>query len=664
MEESWVQRFRNIAKKQRSTLTEASITEDHRLILKRRDQSSIDAGPIKVKLPGSIVTISSDVSITEPDIYVTKDGAVWHAAASEGRYQGGTHSTPDAACWTGDRFMVPVYMYDSYSNMLQSRDGGTWVFHPDKVTFNPTTNARINGMAASGTGLVVAVGYGFGEDENAVLTVSYDFGETWVVFPTLDLDPPMFPYSPPTLAGVCVKNEFEWTITDGIYVWYTFDGGGHWSEVIYPNDFQINNSYGSGMKWFNGYWWFYGQTYAGTDEWDTPLIKSIDLVNWFPVVTPWSGTYPPFGTYLEVNAADVIEMTLLTQATFDTGTASWVTGSYTPVPNSLLLAFIETAGFSTDPPASITANGLTWHLVDAVAYNATVTALWVYRAMGPSPTSGSMTVVPGYIGQYGQIHIIQAENVSLDGSDGSGAIGNYDDNRADESSSDPAGSSLTITISGSSDKKIIVAGIVNTLNPGVTISPGSFCAGLGSTIQNLAVHRSMRTEWKKTTGLTINASVPGSTTQWMGVAIELVPNPDYAIHNNSSGYINILECDPLTNTMIANGDGPVTNTSVMMSDDGGEHWFEVGYLIDAHVVEDYGYEGIYKWLIDWYFESGGGMAYGYGWWFLLNGGVTPDNNWPAMIRISPSGQISEPVYPSEQVLRTAFIILSGGDVTF
>lgn len=439
MESAWMRNVRSIIRKQTQSIVDGTIV-DHRLLLKRRDGSEVDAGPIKVKPPGSIVLVaySNYPPGEEPDLYTTRDGAIWSPGTSEARYQGGTYEHPNSACWTGDRFLVPIYTYDDYSPLLQSRDGGTWAFHPDKTNFQ---NNGIYGMDATGTGLVVISGEDLGYPPVSSLIISRDFGETWNILP-MDSDLyDIWNSVHPWLDSVVLKNDFEWvviqnSVSDIIprgHFFYTGDAGGHWTEFEYPLDMWPSTNIAAGLRYFNGYWWMYGEGH-GTDEWDTPLIKSADLQTWIPVVTPWSGTYFP-AAYLG----------------------------------------------------------------------------------GPDDLSG--------------------------------------------------------------------------------------------TILN-------------------------------------------------------LECDPLTNTMIASGHSQYNDSKIMMSDDGGSHWFEVGYLNDDDFRIDHDFDGIYKWPIDWYFDEGGGLAYGYGWWFAVNAAQTPSSTDPPMIRISPSGQISEPVFVAQQQAMDAYILISGGDVTF
>lgn len=444
MEAPWIQHLRDIVQKQRNSIVDGSINSDHRLMLKRRDASEVDAGPIRVKPQGSIVLFVSPFGTPpdppEPDIYVTKDGVTWQAASSQNKFAQGEVATNkvDCGCWTGDRFMVPVYGYIETS-MMYSRDGGNWNWHPDKETFSLSANGLINGMDATGDGLVVTVGKALGVDADQYLVVSRDFGETWAPLTSLDVDPAI---GFEGLQVICIKNEFEWVIGDYTNTWYTFDGGGHWSQVIVPTDWAIDRTYiyGSGVRFFNDYWWFHGQGY-GIDEWDTPIIKSVDLRTWAPVVTPWSGTYPPVQTYFDI--------------------------------------------------------------------------------------------------EY----------------------------------------------------------------------------------------------------------LPGTT------------------HDSNSGVVDVMEVDRLTNTMICSGSNQFNQSLVMMSHDGGLNWFEIGWDVDAHFVEDYGWVGIYKWSS--YGLSAnleGGIAFGYGWWYIANR-TTPGDIYPSMFRISPSGEITEYIYPPQHKDMLSVLLLAGGDVT-
>ncbi len=313
MEENWIQRVRHIAKLQAHGVVDAIINDGHHLILKRRNGQELDAGEIKTRRPGAVVTVAyqtdSESYDAEPDIYATRDGGLWLPASSQGRWQGGTQSRPNCGCWTGDRFLVPGYNYTAsepdfegnvagYSQILQSFDGGNWAFHPDVLNFSAFARGTINGIAASGEGVVLVVGTGgFGLEGDGIMAVSRDFGDTFEVYPE-DVD--RFPFMAPefnSLHGACCKNNIEWVVGDGYNLWYTFDGGGRWGHVVFPNEFfYLEPDYGFPVRYFNGYWWIYGNGGGPGDE-DTPLYKSENLVDWIPVVTPWSGTYPQLEPY-------------------------------------------------------------------------------------------------------------------------------------------------------------------------------------------------------------------------------------------------------------------------------------------------------------------------------------------------------------------------------
>jgi hypothetical protein len=106
MEEPWVQRIRDVLTKEKKSIFDSKISDDHHLMLRSRDGSYIDAGEIKEKQPGSIAYLAYYVYSGEPDIYSSKDGDIWSAAASAGRFTYGTSSHLDSGCWTGDRFLV------------------------------------------------------------------------------------------------------------------------------------------------------------------------------------------------------------------------------------------------------------------------------------------------------------------------------------------------------------------------------------------------------------------------------------------------------------------------------------------------------------------------------------------------------------------------------
>lgn len=304
LEQGWVRHVRSLAKKQLQTIVDGSITEDNHVVLRRGDQSEIDIGVIKESKPEAIVYVGWD-QYNGYDIFTSTDADTWTQSGLDYPAMNTEGTGANTGCWTGDRFLLSAPHNDAKrSVLLQSKGGTSWSTHPDRDTFSDTS--EIFSIDATQRGFVVAVGSGFGVTDDGSVAISQDFGQTWSVLPN---DPAVYPFSGTPLYGVCVKNEFEWLVkryTFGVNIvtdiWYTNDGGGNWSPVSIPSEFQpyVQSGLGTGMRYFKSHWWLYGDG-SGSGEWDTPLIKSEDLMNWIPVVTVWSGTYQPHQDWLMAN---------------------------------------------------------------------------------------------------------------------------------------------------------------------------------------------------------------------------------------------------------------------------------------------------------------------------------------------------------------------------
>jgi hypothetical protein len=122
------------------------------------------------------------------------------------------------------------------------------------------------------------------------------------------------------------------------------------------------------------------------------------------------------------------------------------------------------------------------------------------------------------------------------------------------------------------------------------------------------------------------------------------------------------------------GEPSSTNrTFIMLSDDGGNHWFELGYQYQDYYRTTYGFDGIYNWPNNWKFYPVLGARFSFGKWFVVNGyngaffygtsDHSADNgpNLPSILRISPSGRIVEPIHPPDQKLYHPCVIGSKGD---
>jgi hypothetical protein len=118
-----------------------------------------------------------------------------------------------------------------------------------------------------------------------------------------------------------------------------------------------------------------------------------------------------------------------------------------------------------------------------------------------------------------------------------------------------------------------------------------------------------------------------------------------------------LNYDPVSNTVIAEGENITTGSNIMMSRDGGEHWFEIGYIRDDVFRTDYNWDGIYNWSDSIIFYPLGGMVCGYGWWFVINSDITIGENIPSLVRISFDGKISEMIYlPLHTAMRSVVMV--------
>lgn len=120
-------------------------------------------------------------------------------------------------------------------------------------------------------------------------------------------------------------------------------------------------------------------------------------------------------------AGPVAAFTLTTLQNISTVSTNFITASYTPSANALLLAFVWSQQNVTIN--SVTGNGLTWVLVNSVEDVTANLKLWCYRAMSASPTAGALTVTTSSGSNKGVIiHIQQYTNVDKGGTNGSGAL--------------------------------------------------------------------------------------------------------------------------------------------------------------------------------------------------------------------------------------------------
>lgn len=109
-----------------------------------------------------------------------------------------------------------------------------------------------------------------------------------------------------------------------------------------------------------------------------------------------------------------------------TDTTSYTTGSIAPAGDRLQVAFVDASRSGAEPDTpTLTGNGLTWVLEDAVYYKTSgnTLKLFVFRAMGASPSSGTVSIDFGANTHLGcRWDFIEVDGVDTGGTNGSGAV--------------------------------------------------------------------------------------------------------------------------------------------------------------------------------------------------------------------------------------------------
>jgi hypothetical protein len=117
---------------------------------------------------------------------------------------------------------------------------------------------------------------------------------------------------------------------------------------------------------------------------------------------------------------------LLDSGSTTTDGISFQTGSITPSPNKLILLSIMMAPGSATTAASpvVTGCGLTWAQIDITAGGASTRKAAIYRALGPAPTTGQLTITVDSTATVGSLVWFVTEHGGVDtsGTNGSGAI--------------------------------------------------------------------------------------------------------------------------------------------------------------------------------------------------------------------------------------------------
>jgi len=122
-----------------------------------------------------------------------------------------------------------------------------------------------------------------------------------------------------------------------------------------------------------------------------------------------------------------VAATLLTSSQDTTNGSSFSTASITPTANRLVLLCLRTRRSGAIPDPAITGNGLTWVAINRKDYNTVGTPVehvFIYRALGASPSAGAVTIDTSAVGAQTSASwaITEFSGIDTSGTNGSGAI--------------------------------------------------------------------------------------------------------------------------------------------------------------------------------------------------------------------------------------------------
>jgi len=217
-----------------------------------------------------------------------------------------------------------------------------------------------------------------------------------------------------------------------------------------------------------------------------------------------------------------VAITNLTSGESTSGASSYATGSITATANQLVLLSCSTrTGISADPNTpTASGGGLTWVLVATDVYDNDSSSrrrLTLFRAMGPSPSAGAITI--DYAGQAQteqEWSINQCSGVDTSGANGAGAVVQSATNHILDSGS--AGTSLSVTLAAFASTANATFGAFANEDSSWTPVVGSGFTAL--TDANTAGINGHFTEWKATNDTGVDITF-GSQTGIAGIAIEI-----------------------------------------------------------------------------------------------------------------------------------------------
>jgi hypothetical protein len=217
---------------------------------------------------------------------------------------------------------------------------------------------------------------------------------------------------------------------------------------------------------------------------------------------------------LEIAAADVITATTLTSGFDETLNPTAVTASISPSANKLiLLAVISTNFFQVDG-AVASGNGLTWIQLANFDFDSTNshTQLTLFRAMGASPSSGSVTITFDANKDAVAWSIVEFGGVNTSGTNGSGAIVQLVSHLGNDTAPNQ-----TLSAFGSVNNATYAA--IGTRHSTSTIAPDSGFTELHD-VTDTNGHVHAESQWKNANDTTVGGTLSAAS-PWGIVGVEI-----------------------------------------------------------------------------------------------------------------------------------------------
>lgn len=213
-----------------------------------------------------------------------------------------------------------------------------------------------------------------------------------------------------------------------------------------------------------------------------------------------------------------VAATHLTTSGTDVDATSFTTASISPTSNALVLAAVAAGKATPVGDAALSGNGLTWVEIGEALYDVSGTGgtLWLFRAMGASPSAGAVTIDFAGVTHLACVwSIVELTGVDTSGTNGSGAIV-----QAVSEVETDLGNTALVTLAAFSNVNNATYGCVaKQTNEGFT--PGTNFTELGDFAVAVPVI-SILSEWQAANDTTVDASwaTAGEKSGIIGVEIK------------------------------------------------------------------------------------------------------------------------------------------------